>query len=567
MRTLFLVLGIFLLWTANVVVGQNRVSEDEINIQKLFIDAHKERLLGNYDKAISKLEELTKLQKDEPSVYFEMARIFELKNDTKKAITQALKAVELDSKNTWYNRLLGQLYQNEGQFDRAALIYEQLTKLESENQEFYQHWAFLLVKANDLEKAIQVYDQMESKFGFNKEIAQRRHTLYLGQGKTKKAARELELLVESDPNNIEYRLLLASFYEQSTDHSAAENQYKRILELDPGNAKALVALAGKKGAQNNEKEFFAALSPLFSNKSISIDQKIGKILPNIQTAANTQNKDLATELLSLTAILEEVHPSEAKAFAASGDLNMVLNNLDVAKEKFEKAISLDESVFSVWEQLFFINSTQKKYNELLRLTDSALDLFPNKPSVYYYGALANYQSGNFDEAIGLSNEALFISSNNPSLKSEFYILLGRAYMSNNRIKEALDALEKGLELQPGSSEGNNQLSRCLAITGNSAKAIQIAESLCNSSPNHYPYYSSLAFAYSKNKEFSKAQTTFEKAISLGGNNDPFTLENFGDVLFHQNKLEEAVNYWKKALEMGSISSNLKKKIADKKLYE
>ena len=52
-----------------------------------------------------------------------------------------------------------------------------------------------------------------------------------------------------------------------------------------------------------------------------------------------------------------------------------------------------------------------------------------------------------------------------------------------------------------------------------------------------------------------------------GNKNPVILEHYGDVLFKLNKVEDAVYIWNEAKKAGSGSTQLEKKIADKRWYE
>ena len=59
----------------------------------------------------------------------------------------------------------------------------------------------------------------------------------------------------------------------------------------------------------------------------------------------------------------------------------------------------------------------------------------------------------------------------------------------------------------------------------------------------------------------------EKALQHGGSENPEAIERYGDVLFQLDKIEEALQYWQKALDMGSTSPVLEKKIKERKVYE
>lgn len=59
----------------------------------------------------------------------------------------------------------------------------------------------------------------------------------------------------------------------------------------------------------------------------------------------------------------------------------------------------------------------------------------------------------------------------------------------------------------------------------------------------------------------------KNALDKGGRDSAALLEHYGDVLFMTGDIDEALEYWNKALEKGSDSKTLHQKIKDKKYYE
>ena len=53
----------------------------------------------------------------------------------------------------------------------------------------------------------------------------------------------------------------------------------------------------------------------------------------------------------------------------------------------------------------------------------------------------------------------------------------------------------------------------------------------------------------------------KKAIDIDGETNAVVLEHLGDVLYMQGKKSEAVEYWKKALDLDSSNESLINKVA------
>ena len=67
-------------------------------------------------------------------------------------------------------------------------------------------------------------------------------------------------------------------------------------------------------------------------------------------------------------------------------------------------------------------------------------------------------------------------------------------------------------------------------------------------------------------KYAEAKTSFEAALKQK-QTDKLIYEHLGDASFKIGKISEAVEYWKKAKEMGATNKVLDKKIEKKEYYE
>ncbi|MCO6480997.1 MAG: tetratricopeptide repeat protein [Phaeodactylibacter sp.] len=545
-----------------------RVSEEDVNLQKLFIDANREKLLGNYDNAVALLKEILKKDPKNAAVAFELARSYEATEEDEKAVRAAKDAIEWDPGNTWYLKFLADLYQKLNRNEEAAEAYERIVELEPNDEFNYFRWAYFLVRADEINDALKVYDLLEKRIGVNEEIIRRKHSLYLGTGDNKKAARELERLIEAFPTDMEYRHLLASFYQQAGDEKKAEEVYREILAIDPDNAKAQLALAGGAKQPEGELQFLESLKPVFRQQGVNIDLKISQLMPFIQRVADTGDRQLAAAALELSSILEEVHPEEAKAYSASGDLLYYSGKKQEALEKYKKTLELDDTVFLVWEQAMHIYNEERQYEDLLAFSEQAMDYFPNQAVAYYLNAVAAHELGNNQEALSTLQQALLMSGNNGFLRMQVQSRLGLVYNSMGQYGRSDQSFEAALSLNPKSPEVLSQYAYALAERGERLEKAREMAALANDIvPKQSNYLFTYGWVLYQMKDYKKAREWMERALQNGGENNSRILEHYGDVLFHLSETEKAVGYWKQAREQGSGSELLERKITDGKLYE
>lgn len=559
----WLILGLF-----QTGYAQIQVSEDDVKLQELLVDANREKLLGNYDNAIALLKEIQKKSNRNDAVSYELARIYEAVGDDEKAIKAIKDAVDWAPDNPWYLKFQADLYQKLGRNKEAAAAFQMIVRLEPEDPSNYYRWAYFLVLANEINDALKVYDELEKKIGLTEEIIRRKHALYVGIGEHKKAARELERLIAAYPTDTDYRHLLAAFYEQIGEQDKAMETYRDILKIAPNDAKAQLALAGKPGQDSDEIQFLQSLEPVFRQTDVNIDLKIGQLMPFITKVADNGNRQLADATLALTSIIEQVHPFDPKGFSASGDLLYYSGRPAEALKKYQKTLELDDTVFLVWEQVMNIYKDQKEYSNLLDFSERAMDFFPNQGKAYYFFGLAAHELGKNKEALSALQQALLIAGNYGPLKMDVQSQLGLVYHSLGQTERSIQAFEAALALNPQDPDVLcNYASTLAERSENLEKARQMAELASKLVPNEPQYLDTYGWALYRLKRYKEARQQIEKALSMGGGTNPHILEHYGDVLFQLKQADQAIEQWKQAREQGGKSELLEKKITDGKLYE
>jgi tetratricopeptide (TPR) repeat protein len=208
------------------------------------------------------------------------------------------------------------------------------------------------------------------------------------------------------------------------------------------------------------------------------------MIPHIQKVANTGDKELADAAIELAKILTEVHPNNAKSFSVYGDL---LNHSERPKEALEKymqTLKLDGSVFTVWEQVMYLNFELQDFDALLKTSNDALDLFPNKAKAFYLNGIANSEKGNNNDAIDGFQQALMMSAKNERMQADIYGRLGEVYHNAKKYEKSDTNFEKALKLNPNAYTLLDSYSFHLALRGdNLDKAKQMSKRAIDLKPN------------------------------------------------------------------------------------
>ena len=447
MRPHFTLAFLLLLFTA-ALPAQEDLTVEGIMRQSAFIEAKQLVLLGKPTEAIEQFVALAEADDRDDAVHFELARLYRATDRPDAAIEQLRKAYAARP-NDIYAAYLADLYRETGRHEAGAELHAGMVKRDPDNEQHYLDQAAALTRARDVKAAIGVYNDLEDRIGVNEELARLKHALYLGDGDTKRAEKELLSLIEAFPKTVRYRHLLAGFYTAGGNAKAAEKTYRNILAIEPADVRAQLALqdtdapAAAGSASDDE------LLALLGRSDVDIDLKIGKILPIIKEVALTRDAEKVARGLRLAQELRRVHPDEAKAAALVGDFYFQSGQLDEAADAYIETLELDDNVYTVWEQLLGTLYLSNRTVDLRKYAERALDIYPNRPAVYVHYALGEAFRANLGEAESLLSEAeLMVSSQTDATQA--LTELRKAFAS---LKAGTGGSAPNLSVLPGGEAG------------------------------------------------------------------------------------------------------------------
>ncbi len=540
---------------------------DKVAILELYINASKAKLLEDYPEAISGFKKVVKLDPTNHAAYYELAVLFYGAGQNEVAKQYSAQAVKLNSNNKWYLILHAEILTNLKQYAEAGKIYEQLINNYPEEFDFYYNWAFSLIRANKLQEAINIYDKLEQRIGIDEDLILQKQKLFINLNKFDKAVSEIQKLIQSDPKEQRYLLILAEMYQANKMTDKANEIYEQLLAIDPQSPYALLNLAEINRNNGNREKYMFYLREAFKNPSLGIDAKIRILFPYLNAFQKNDSIQKA-EAIELSGLLPVAHPEDAKSFAMYADFLYQAQQNKEALEQYFLALELDKSVYEIWQQIFFIQSDLKDYDALIKSTNEAMELFPNKPLSYFFNGLANSQTKRYHAAVEMFDAGKELVIKNDPLKLQFYASLGDAYNHLKLYEKSDSAYEAALAIDPNSAYVLNNYSYFLSLRNDrlddakrmSAKSLEIE-------PDSDSYLDTYGWILYKRGEYKDAKKYIEKALEKGGSGSAVIIEHYGDVLYQLDETEKALEQWQKAKELGSDSELLERKISEKRLIE
>ena len=563
MRTI-LVIG-FLMMGFALNAQPVQFSEQDLSVERMFIEAKTKALIGDMDGAVELYKNILTNESNNDVAAYELAKIYLQIENYGEAVKSINLALGNHSGNKWYHLLKVDILEKSESFDQAALAYDPLLRMEPFNAQYLYAKAFQLVKAENSKDAILVLDRVEELLGVMEHVTLLKHDLYRKDDKSKQAIVELEKLIDAYPDKMDYRHLLANYYNTLGKESKADEIYQQILTFDKDDARAKIALAKKYKEKGDDANYLESIMPIIENPAAGIDEKIQELIPYIQQLEG--DPGLFPNLKQLGEALVKAHPDDAKAHSILGDIYSIGGDDDEAIKCYQQTLELDKSVYAVWEQLLRLLAEKKDFEQLLEYSEESVSYFPNQRYLHYMNGIAYLENQQFGDAIYALEEAVLMSENDPALKLNAMNLLGNVYLEQGEYSTSIDMYEQVLAVDANFYPAVHGYVKVLCASNEKLdRAQDMVNRLLAKNPNQPNYLATQALVYYKQNQLEQARDVLKSAINQD-DPKPDHLELMGDVLFKLGQVDQAIKHWQSALDSGSNSKLLKRKIDEKSLLE
>jgi tetratricopeptide (TPR) repeat protein len=540
--------------------------KEQLDFDYLFFEAQKDKILGNYAQALAKFNQALRIIPRNAATHYELSQLYLNSSNLELAEIHGQQAVKADPSNLWYKNTLATIYERLGKNLQLLKLMEEMAASDPKSYETQFYYARALVVAQKFDDAIKVFDKMERQFGIDEEVIEFKKLCYLKLNKADKAIQELKKLIAAYPEEFTYRGVLAELYDELGRKEDALKEYEAIVSLNPENPTVYFSLAEFYRQAGDKEKSFDALKKAFSNDEADInlkEQVLGSYLLLVESFP-----ELMPQAMELCRLMISAHAESAKAYAIMGQFYLLNEQPDAAIEAFEKARSLDKSIYGAWTQLLGLLAERNQYAKMQQLCTEAIELFPTSPVFYFYNGMACMQLNQFEQAIEYLQGGLAITVDNTQLSAQFYSTLGDTYHKTGQHDLSDTAYEEALKLDADNVYVMNNYAYYLSLRKqNLSRALQLSSKSNDLSPMNASFLDTKAWIYFQMADFNNANTYIEKALEAGGSKSATITEHKGDILWKLGKTSEAIEFWKKAELLGEGSPKLKDKLSLQKWVE
>jgi tetratricopeptide (TPR) repeat protein len=537
-----------------------------------FLEAIRSKENNEHSNAFNALLHAMQIDSTSSVVWAELSDYYLFLQLDSMAVEAMQKAVRFNPGNFDYKVSLADMNREYGNITEAIRLYEELVKTNPDKAELNFHLSNLYLKSRQIDKAINALNDLENNVGMNEAISMQKYKLYLSVGQKENALKEVEKLSEKFPMEAKYQIFTGDFYLEEGEPEKALPYYEKAHTIDPKNPLYVVSMANYYEQKGENEAAAGEIEKALRNSSLDIETQIailGKYIQNL-----IQNKKDVESANALFETLMAQHSQEKELNLMYGRFLASQNKWDEARFQFQIVTESNPENMEAWRQLLNVTLRQDSTDEIIKVCDAALILFPEAPEFYFYKSSALYQQQQFEEALSAIEKGIrYVPEENRTLLSTFYGQLGDLYHQTGKREEAYEAYDKSLEYNENNILILNNYAYFLSLDKKQLdKAEMMSSRTLRAQPKNPTYIDTYAWILFQRGNYSLSKFYIENAITNGGGESSDVLEHYGDILFKTGNTGKAVQQWEKALEMKDKAGEtntaiLKRKIENKTYYE
>ena len=540
--------------------------DQDLLFNTIFFNGVKQKSLENYEESLKIFQRCIKMRPDKSESYYQASFLSLALGYFNEALSYSKKSVEISPENKWYLRNYIDVIIQIPDYKLASEQLLNLIKLEPNNEVNFFQLADTYIYSKNYNKAIGVYNKLEKLKGIDKMTSMQKQKLYMQMKNLRLATREIVLLSEKFPADIEILEILAESYLLNNEQEKAFNILKKISLINPENGQVHLRLANFYRDKNDNLNSYNELKLAFKSSKVSLETKISIIasyFPLLQS-----NDTIKSQAFELSLLMIEKHPLQAQVYAIHADLLFSDGKKNAAKEFYKKTLNIDKNFKEVWTQLLFLEIQENNFDSLLDLSFKALSYYPIEPLYYYFYAISNLRKDNLKLALDNLNIGLEFVIDNKALKLEFHTSLAETYHLLQMHLESDSIFEVILIDDPENILVLNNYSYYLSLRNERLDIAKKMSYKCNLlEPNNGTYEDTYAWILYCLGDFEEARKWIEKSLDNNGNESSVIVEHYGDILYELKFTELALEQWNRAFILDSSSESLKMKISKMKIDE
>jgi len=507
------------------------------------------RLDGDLAGSIDELKQALSIQPDSPYLTTELVSMYVENSNVDLALSLGESALAKNPGNTELRSIMGGLYFNLREYDKAIREYQIIIEIDPKNLVAYLYLATIYAQEKKYDSAEKAYRKMLAMdpgniigmYYYAKTLTQMNRwaeaealyhkitlqgpafeaawlglaALYETQNKYDEAIGVYRRYLEINPARISFRVKIADLLVKANKHEAAEKEFQEVLKTDPAN-----------------REVRTALGLLYYDMH-RFDAAVVQFLSLLETAPND----------------DKLHYLLANALEQKGDLS-------AARVEYQKISTVFELYANAQIHTAMIFKKEGRLDDAILVLTQAIQKKNDQAILYLYLSSLYEEQKNFAAAEKTVLEGIGRFPRNADL----HYVRGSMLEKMNRFEESIKSMETVLDIDPQNADALNFIGYSYADRGiHLDRAEQMIIQALKIKPDNGYILDSLGWVHFKKNQYDSALKHLKRARELLPD-DSNIMEHLGDVYLKIGQDKEAMDHYRNAVKIDSDNSALKKKL-------
>jgi Tfp pilus assembly protein PilF len=521
----------------------------------VYVEALKQKLLGNGGDALRFLEQCVKINPQSDAAYYQMAQIVMASGDLVNGKRYAVKAYRIDEKNIWYTMMLSGIYYQQGNIDSAIVTYKKAAEYFPQKQNIQMALANLYLEKHDFKSALEIYKLLESRYGINEATTPGYINSMIMSGNFNEALVKTEELIKSFPAGIQYYSLLAEIYREKGDRVKAQEVYQKLLNENPDNPQIQISVCD---FLINEKKFddlFLLLNPVILNPDISREDKLS-LFSRLITIKDYSVENIDKIILAIM-VFEAAYPEDDIVPLLRPEF---LDNIERNKDaiiRLEDIIIKRPGNYYAWEKLLLLYLQISDFKKLMVKGEECATKFNRSFLVkllYANGALEN---GKYDIALEELRKAQILAGDNKDFIVQVLTMRAEVYYRMKENSKAFETYDEAVKINNEDLTILNNYAYYLAEQNTRLKdAEEMARKVIEKEKDNETFLDTYAWVLYKRGKNKDAAKIMESIIQNNANVNAEYYEHYAFILKSLKKCDKAIENWTKAIKLDTTKTEL-----------
>ena len=329
---------------------------------------------------------------------------------------------------------------------------------------------------------------------------------------------------------------------RSGDPSEAERLCRSALESNPDAAGIVYLL----GILEFEKKNYKAAIELFT-RATTLDPDDARVFTYLGAAYSmTGDSAQAIEACDRAIVL---NPGLAEAHFQLGLVNQAQDRLEEARASYGNALEHDPENPDIHDALGTLFHKSCQFEDAIDSYRKGLALSPESASLHNNLGSALQKRGDLDGANAEYRRALELEPD----RAEFNYNLGSNFELQGQLDHAYKNYQRATELDPRYIQAQMSLANLCDERGNTQQAVRMYQQIIKMHPRDAEAHGNLGRILHDVKKLDEARVCYENVLRIDSE-DTEAHEGLGDVYKDLGKIDLAIDHFRRASELGSISA-------------